>query len=175
MASITAPYIETQQVVTGTNYLLTIAESDTESGITRIEIGPYHFVGAAGQKKYPEAPTNELVPAGWGQIHWVQDEHGNSWLRFEGGIIVAKDGDRLFQFTSNFPPSNNGTAQLRIWRGNRPETFEANLPDYNQAPPARNSRRDTSGLGRVYQKWGCLPQVILCGTLAIALILSIKP
>jgi hypothetical protein len=153
MATITSPSIATQQVVTGINYELTIAESSTGTGITRIEIGPYFFEGAAGQIKYPEAPTNELCPAGWQQIHWVQESDGSSWLRFEGGIVRASDNERIFQFTSNFPPSSDGLAKLRIWRGSRSETFRANVPDYSQAPPLRNARRDSTGLGKFYRKW----------------------
>ena len=152
MASITSPQIETQLVVTGTNYQLTIAEASTETGITRIEIGPYYFTGATGQVKYPEAPTNEMVPSGWQQIHWVTERDGSSWLRFEGGIITADQGERVFQFTSNFPPSSSGLAKLRIWRGTRTEKFAVNVPDYDQKPPVRNSRRDSTGFGEIYKK-----------------------
>jgi hypothetical protein len=174
MASLTAPFIETQLVVTGTNYFLTIAETSDQNGITRIEIGPYYFDGAEGQKKYPESATNELVPAGWGPIHWVQESDGSSWLRFDGGKLVPSDGNRVFQFTSNFPPSNEGLAKLTVWRGTRSETFRLSVPDYNQKPPIRNSRRDSFGLGQVYQKWGCMPQVILCATIITAILLTLK-
>jgi hypothetical protein len=162
MASIIAPHIETQLVVTGTSYTLTIAEANSESGITRIEIGPYYFEGAKGQTKFPESPTNEMVPPGWEQIHWVEAEDGSFWLRFDGGVLLPEAGNQLFQFTSNFPPSSSGLAKLKVWRGNRSETFNENVPDYDQKPPKRNSRHDSTGLGQVYQKWGCMPQVILC-------------
>ncbi len=153
MASITAPNIETQQVVTGISYFLTIAESDSGTGITRVEIGPYFFEGTSERIKYPEAPTNELVPAGFSQIHWVQDPDGSSWLRFDGGTLRASDGEQVFHFTSNFPPSNEGLAKLRIRRGSRSETFEVNVPDYSNTPPKRNARRDSTGLGKYYRKW----------------------
>jgi hypothetical protein len=174
MASFTAPNIETQQVVNGINYQLTIAEFDTGPGITRVEIGPYYFDTSVGQVKYPEAPTNEMCPSGWEQIRWVQESDGSCWLRYNGGIILAEDNERIFQFTSNFPPSTIGTAKLKIWRGTRTETFEANVPDYTCEPPARNSRRDSTGLGAVYNKWGCMPQVILCVSTLVAVISILK-
>jgi hypothetical protein len=174
MPSITAPNIETQQVVTGTSYTLSISESSTGTGITCIEVGPYYFEGAAGQIKYPEAPTNEMCPADFGQCHWVQDAEGSSWLRWQGGIVKAEDHDRIFMFTSNYPPSTSGPAKLRIWRGTRPESFTVAAPDYSQKPPTRNARHDSTGLGSVYQQWGCLPQLVIVLTSIVAIALFLK-
>ena len=87
MPTITAPNIETQQVVTGISYTLSISESDTGTGITRIEIGPYYFDGPSGRVKFPEAPTNELCPADFQSCQWIVDPDGAAWLRFDGGII----------------------------------------------------------------------------------------
>jgi hypothetical protein len=172
MATFTSPNIETQLVVTGTSYQLAIAEADSGSGITRIEIGPYHFEGAAGQTKFPEAPTNEMCPDGWQQIQWVKDNDDSFWLRWEGGILLPEFGERIFQFTSNFPPSSDASARLRVWRGSRSETFQVRVPDYSQKPPARNSRHDSTGFGQIYQKWGCLPQVVLI-VLSLLAVLSL--
>lgn len=161
MASITAPLVETQQVVTGTMYQITLSEGANGNGITRLDIGPYRFPGAPPLVRYPEAPTNELCPPGFQQLHWVTDERGASYLRFEGGRITPRDGDVVFQFTSNFPPSTDGGAVLTVWRDSVSESFTVPLPDYTQQPPRLNSRHDSTGLGRVYKGAGCLPQFVL--------------
>ena len=145
MAMITAPYVETQQVVTGFMYQLQIAEETNGPGITRLDIGPYYFSGAAPQIKYPEAVTNEMTPPGWAAIRWFTDPAGASWLRWEGGRISAGDGEMLFQMTSNYPPGHSG-AGLYVWRGSRaPERFAIAAPDYSQPPPAVNPRHDVKG------------------------------
>ena len=59
MRAITAPMVETQPVVTGTLYQITLAEADGESGITRIEIGPYEFPGVP--VRYASAGFDNLV------------------------------------------------------------------------------------------------------------------
>src|SRR5450432_1993068 len=102
MPTITAPNFEVTRVVTGFMYELTISEDDSGSGITQIDIGPYKFEGTAPKVEYPEAVTNEGAPSGWSQIGWFTDSKGQSWLRYIGGVIMAGDGEALFQFTSNF-------------------------------------------------------------------------
>ena len=175
MATITAPLVETQQVVTGTMYQINVAEGTNGTGITRIDIGPYRFAGIPPQIKFPEAPTNELCPPGFHPVHWITDQRGASYLRFDGGRIEPGDGEVVFQLTSNFPPAMDGEAVLTVWRDNQSESFRVPVPDYTQRPPERNSRHDSTGLGRVYKGSGCLPQfilTILCvGTGIVALII----
>ena len=145
MASITAPFVETQQVVTGFMYQLQIGEEANGLGITRLDIGPYYFPGAAPQIRYPEAVTNEMTPPGWAAIRWYTDEAGASWLRWDGGRIVTEDGEMLFQMTSNYPPSQSGAA-LYVFRGKQgPERYAIAAPDYSQPPPAVNPRHDVKG------------------------------
>jgi hypothetical protein len=159
MALYTAPLMETEQVVSGINYQLTISEADGGTGITRIEFGPYRFPLRNGLVKYPEAPTNELCPSGWQQVGWVTGRDGASWLRFEGGVLYPEDGYKVFQFTSNFPPVTGGVHKMNVWRGTRIESFDVPVPDYSQPPPARNPRRDSTGLGAVYKQWGLFPKL----------------
>ncbi len=167
MASITAPYVETQQVVTGFMYQLQIAEEENGGGITRLDIGPYYFPGAAPQIKYPEAVTNEMTPPGWAAVRWFTDESGASWLRWEGGRIDQKDGEMLFQMTSNYPPSHSGAA-LYVWRGKQgTERYPIAAPDYSQPPPAVNPRHDVKGQLQFTQGTGCAPVFVL-GALGIA-------
>ena len=109
--------------------------------------------------KYPEAPTNELCPSGWQQVRWITDKSGNLWLRFEGGVLHPEDGYKVFQFTSNFPSVTGGVIKMNVWRGARIESFDVPVPDYSQPPPARNNRRDSTGLGWVYKQWGLFPKV----------------
>lgn len=161
MAMITAPYVETQQVVTGFMYQLQIAEEANGPGITQMDIGPYYFSGAAPQIKYPEAVTNEMTPPGWAAIRWFTDQAGASWLRWEGGRLDSQDGEMLFQMTSNYPPSNDSAA-LYVWRGKRdPERFAIAAPDYSQSPPAVNPRHDVKGQIAFTQGTGCAPLFIL--------------
>ena len=120
MPMITAPYVETQQVVTGFMYQLHIAEEANGPGITRLDIGPYFFGGAAGRVTYPEAVTNEMTPPGWQAIRWYTDEAGASWLRWEGGRLNSEDGEMLFQVTSNYPPSNYRRGPVCLARQPRP-------------------------------------------------------
>jgi|SRR5579883_527240 len=159
MPAITAPLVETQPVVTGIMYDMTINEEENGTGITRIDIGPYYFPGPT--PKYPEPVTNELAPSGWNSIRWVTDPDGTSWLRFEGGILRAEDGEVVFRYTSNFPPSTSGPAHLIVWRGSRKEDFNVPVPDYTQPAIRRNSRHDCTGQGAVYKQWGCFPQLVL--------------
>lgn len=161
MATISAPRVQTQQVVTGTMYQISIAETADGTGITRLEIGPYRFGGVQTQVKYPEAPTNELCPPGFHPLCWETDGKGVSFLRFDGGRIAAPDGEVVFQFTSNYPPAMDGDAVLTVWRGNVPESFRVPLPDYTQKPPQFNSRHDSTGLGRIYKGSGCIGHVLL--------------
>jgi hypothetical protein len=161
MASLTAPYVETQQVVTGFMYELHIAEETNGTGITRLDIGPYFFTGAADSIKYPEAVTNEMTPPGWAAVRWVTDVSGSSWLRWEGGRIDSEDGEMLFQLTSNYAASNSGAA-LYVWRGNRsPEKFAISAPDYTQPPPAVNPRHDIKGQVSFSKGSGCAPPLML--------------
>lgn len=167
MPTITSPLVETQKVVTGTIYQITIAEESGGSGITRIDIGPYQFPGVAPRVQFPEAVTNELCPPGWEQICWYVDPKGQAWLRYEGGRIMPEDGHLVFQYTSNYPPTSDGSAYMVIWHDNRSEKQMAPVPDYSVSPPKMNSRHDSTGLGRDYKQWGCMPQLVL-GALAIA-------
>jgi hypothetical protein len=161
MATITAPYVETQQVVTGFMYQLYIAEETNGPGITRLDIGPYFFSGTAAHTKYPEAVTNEMTPPGWAAIRWVTDEAGASWLRWEGGRLDSQDGEMLFQVTSNYPASNS-VAGLYVWRGQRaPERYAISAPDYSQHPPAINPRHDVKGQLAFTQGVGCAPVVVM--------------
>ena len=161
MAMITAPYVETQQVVTGFMYQLQIAEEANGPGITRMDIGPYFFSGAAPRIKYPEAVTNEMTPPGWAAIRWFTDEAGASWLRWEGGRLDSEDGEMLFQMTSNYPPSNS-SAGLYVWRGSRaPERYPIAAPDYSQPPPANNPRHDVKGQIAFAPGSGCAPLFLL--------------
>lgn len=159
MPAITAPLVETQPVVTGIMYQAALNEEAGGTGITRIDFGPYYFGGP--QPKYPEPVTNELVPPGWSPIRWVTESDGSSWLRFEGGTILPEDGEVVFRFTSNYPPSTSGPAHMLVWRGQRKEDFDVPVPDYTRPAIRRNSRHDCIGQGNVYQQWGCFPQLIL--------------
>lgn len=161
MPMITAPYVETQQVVTGFMYQLTIAEETNGPGITRLDIGPYFFIGAAGRMAYPEAVTNEMTPPGWQAIRWFTDEAGASWLRWEGGRLDSEDGEMLFQVTSNYPPSNTD-AGLYVWRSGRaPERYAISAPDYSAEPPVNNPRHDVKGQVAFVQGKGCAPVLAL--------------
>lgn len=169
MASITAPYVETQQVVTGFMYQLQIAEEANGPGITRLDIGPYYFSGVAPQMKYPEAVTNEMTPPGWAAIRWYTDEAGASWLRWDGGQIATEDGEMLFQMTSNYPPSQSGAA-LYVRRGSRDsERYAIAAPDYSQPPPAVNPRHDVKGQLQFAQGTGCAPLLVFAVVGAVAL------
>ena len=170
MASITAPYVETSQVVTGFLYQLSIAEEENGPGITRLDIGPYYFSGAAPQIKYPEAVTNEMTPPGWSAIRWFTDEAGASWLRWDGGRIGADAGEMLFQMTSNYPPSQSGAA-LYVHRGRQgPERYAVAAPDYSQAPPANNPRHDVKGQLQFAPGSGCAPVFALAAAGLAALV-----
>ena len=161
MAMITAPYVETQQVVTGFLYQLSIAEETNGPGITRLDIGPYFFGGAAPRTKYPESVTNEMTPPGWAAIRWFTDEAGASWLRWDGGRIASEDGEMLFQMTSNYPPSSSGVG-LYVWRGPRdPQRYPIAAPDYSQSPPAVNPRHDVKGQVAFTKGVGCAPLFLL--------------
>ena len=164
MATITAPYVETQQVVTGFMYQLHVGEEQNGQGITRLDIGPYFFAGAAPQVKYPEAVTNEMCPPGWQAVRWVTDDGGASWLRWQGGILYPEDGEMLFQLTSNYPPSNTDAA-LHVWRvgGKSPERYAISAPDYTQAPPENNPRHDVLGQKSFVKGKGCAPVVLAVG------------
>jgi hypothetical protein len=170
MPTITAPNIEVTQVVTGFIYEISISEDDSGSGITRIEIGPYFFSGVPPRVVYPEAVTNELTPSGWSQIGWITDTKGQSWLRFNGGVIKPGDGEAIFQFTSNYKAAAGSGPRLVVWHGARSETFDVPVPDYSSEPPLRNSRHDSTGLGKVYRQSGCMPQTVLCCLIAASLI-----
>ena len=169
MAAITAPYVETQQVVTGFIYQLHIAEEDNGPGITRLDIGPYFFTGAPPQVKYPEAVTNEMCPPDWQAIRWVTDDGGASWLRWQGGRITAAEGEQILQLTSNYPPSNTG-AQLHVWRAGAKtaERFTVSAPDYSQEPPRNNPRHDVKGQKSFAQATGCAPLLALGAVIAVA-------
>ncbi|HEY3329974.1 MAG TPA: hypothetical protein VGK19_08145 [Capsulimonadaceae bacterium] len=170
MPTISAPLVETQQVVTGTLYQIAIAEGANGTGITRLEIGPYRFAGIPPQYKYPEAPTNELCPPDFKPVRWVTNEKGESYLRFEGGRIMPEDGDAIFQLTSNFPPSSGNGPVITIYRDNKTEDFVVPVPDYTQKPAKLNSRHDSTGLGRVYKQTGCMPQLILSAMGIVAVV-----
>ena len=142
MAAITAPYVETQQVVTGFIYQLHIAEQENGQGITRLDIGPYFFPGAPPQVKYPEAVTNEMCPPDWQAVRWVTDAGGASWLRWQGGRLHAEDGEQIFQLTSNYPPATPTRRSMSGGRGRR-------APSGSPSPPrtTRRSRpRTTPGM-----------------------------
>jgi hypothetical protein len=162
MPTVTAPYVETQQVVTGFMYQLYIAEADGGPGITRLDIGPYRFEGIPPTVKYPEAVTNEMCPVGWQAIRWVTDESGASWLRWQGGILNDTDGEVIFQLTSNYPSSNTGAA-LYVYRGSRraPERFPIAAPDYTASPPDINPRHDVVGRTAFAGRAGCAPAILL--------------
>jgi hypothetical protein len=168
MPAITAPLVETQPVVTGIMYQVVLNEEENGPGITRIDIGPYYFQGP--QPKYPEPVTNEMSPSGWGAIRWVTDSDGTSWLRYDGGILRPEDGEVLFRFTSNYPPSTSGPAHMVVWHGGRKEDFDVPVPDYTQPAIRRNSRHDCVGQGAVYKQWGCFPQLVLIALGLITLI-----
>ena len=168
MPMITAPYVETQQVVTGFMYQLHIAEETNGPGITRLDIGPYFFGGAEGRVKFPEAVTNEMTPPGWQAIRWHTDAAGASWLRWEGGRLDAEDGEMLFQVTSNYPPSSSDAA-LHVWRGSRaPERYAIAAPDYSSEPPANNPRHDVKGQAAFAGKTGCAPVIALLALVGAA-------
>jgi len=170
MPTLTAPYVETQQVVTGFMYELHIAEETNGPGITRLDIGPYFFSGARDSVKYPEAVTNEMTPPGWQAVRWITDASGASWLRWEGGRIDTEDGEMLFQLTSNYPPSNSDAA-LYVWRGNRaPEKYAVSAPDYSQPPPEVNPRHDVKGQVSFAKGAGCAPPLVFAlGLIAAAM------
>ena len=170
MPTITAPLVETQHVVTGTLYQVTIGEEQNGSGITRLDIGPYQFPGVAPNLDFPEAVTSELTPPGWEPIRWIVDSKGSAWLRFEGGRLLPQDGEMVFQYTSNHPPVSDGSQYMVVWRDGRSDKHIAPVPDYSVPPPKLNSRHDSTGLGRDYKQWGCLPQLVigLLSLLAIA-------
>jgi hypothetical protein len=169
MPTITAPNIEVTQVVTGFIYELSIAEDDSGTGITRLDIGPYFFEGVPPRVRYPEAVTHEMSPPDWQAIRWITDAKGQSWLSYQGGVIHPDDGEVLFQFTSNRPSATKAGPSLIVWHGTRSDSYDVPVPDYSVAAPARNSRHDISGLGRVYKQAGCMPQVVLsCLSLAAA-------
>ncbi len=166
---LTAPYIETQQVVTGFLYQLHIAEESSGAGITRLDIGPYFFGGAAERVPYPEAVTNEMTPPGWQAIHWHTDEAGASWLRWEGGRLDAEDGELIFQMTSNYPPGR-GDAALYVGRG-RPASPSPPLTTRStprSSTPATTSRaRWPSPRVRVAPRcccWASPASAFWCGT-----------
>lgn len=171
MPTVTAPNVETQQVVTGFMYQLTIGEEQNGQGITRLDIGPYFFPGAAPQIKYPEAVTNEMCPRDWQPIRWYTDDAGASWLRWQGGRLFPEDGEMLFQFTSNYPPSNTDAA-LYVWRAKAksPERYAISAPDYSQPPPQINPRHDVVGQKAFAQGSGCAPLVLMAGTALFTLL-----
>ena len=168
MPTQTAPYVETQQVVTGTMYQLYIAEESDGRGITRMDIGPYYFDGVVPRVKYPEAVTNEMCLPGWEGIRWYTDNSGASWLRWQGGILEPETGEVIFQMTSNYPAAGDA-AGLYVWRRGKdqPVRYPIQAPDYSKAPPHINPRHDVTGLGTTFApKSGCAPVVlglILCG------------
>lgn len=166
MPTVTAPYVETQQVVTGFMYQLLIGEEENGQGITRLDIGPYFFPGAPPQIKYPEAVTNEMCPPDWQAVRWVTDDSGASWLRWQGGCLRPEDGETIFQMTSNYPPSDTA-ATLHVSRGSgkASEKYAINAPDYSQAPPQINPRHDVIGQKEFAQRHGCAPLLILAGTI----------
>lgn len=170
MPSVTAPYVEVSQVVTGFMYQLHVGEGAGGPGITRLDIGPYFFPGAPPQIKYPEAVTNEMCPPGWQAVRWVTDDAGASWLRWEGGRLDPEDGENLFQVTSNYPASNTGAA-LHVFRGPRKEAerFAISAPDYAQEPPAVNPRHDVIGQ-KQFAAPGCAPVLALLGGVGFLLL-----
>lgn len=171
MPSLTAPFVEVTQVVTGFMYQLHIAEETGQPGITRLDIGPYFFSGAPPQIRYPEAVTNELCPPDWQAVRWVTDEGGQSWLRWQGGTLTAEDGVTTFQLTSNYPAANTGAA-LHVFRGPKraPDRFTISAPDYAQPPPANNSRHDVKGQAQFVGP-GCAPSLVLSVLAFVGLLL----
>ncbi len=169
MAAITAPYVETHQVVTGFIYQLYVAEEDNGQGITRLDIGPYFFSGAPPQVKYPEAVTNEMCPPDWQAVRWVTDAGGASWLHWQGGRVTSEDGEQIFQLTSNYPPDNSG-AQLHVWRAGAKsaERFSIAAPDYSQEPPRNNPRHDVKGQKSFVGSSGCAPLFAFAALVAAA-------
>lgn len=167
MPTVTAPYVETQQVVTGFMYQLHIGEENNGQGITRLDIGPYFFSGVPPQIKYPEAVTNEMCPPDWQAVRWFTDEAGASWLRWQGGRLHTEDGEAIFQLTSNYPPSNTDAA-LYVWRGSSlsPEKYAISAPDYSQSPPQINPRHDVVGQKTFAKRNGCAPIIVMAGSLA---------
>lgn len=171
MPTVTAPYVETQQVVTGFMYQLQIAEEENGQGITRLDFGPYYFSGAPPQVKYPEAVTNEMCPRDWQAIRWHTDDAGASWLRWQGGSLLPEDGETIFQLTSNYPPSNTA-ASLHVWRGNSrtSEKYAITAPDYSQTPPQINPRHDVVGQKEFAQRHGCAPLLIMAAAIGALLL-----
>lgn len=173
MPTVTAPYVETQQVVTGYIYQLHIGEEQNGQGITRLDIGPYFFPrSVGGTTKYPEAVTNEMCPPGWDAVRWYTDEAGASWLRWEGGRLDTEDGEAIFQLTSNYPSANTEAA-LYVWRGNgrTPERYAISAPDYSQTPAQINPRHDVKGQKQFAKGSGCAPPMVLAlGAFAVALV-----
>jgi hypothetical protein len=171
MPTVTAPYVETQQVVTGYMYQLHVGEGESGQGITRLDIGPYFFPGAPPQIKYPEAVTNEMCPRDWQPIRWYTDEAGASWLRWQGGRLFPEDGEMIFQFTSNYP-AVNADASLYVWHGASasPERYTISAPDYSQPPPQINPRHDVIGQKLFAQGKGCAPAVLMAGLAVLALV-----
>ncbi len=170
MPTLTAPYVETQQVVTGYMYQLHISEESNGPGITRLDIGPYYFAGHLPLVKYPEAVTNEMCPPGWQAVRWVTDESGASWLRWQGGVLKAEDGEAIFQLTSNYPSRDDGVPALHVWRSGRkaPERYAIPAPDYSQAPPTVNPRHDVVGKSSFAARTGCAPVLIVAGLGSLA-------
>jgi hypothetical protein len=171
MPTVTAPYVETQQVVTGFMYQLHIAEEENGQGITRLDIGPFRFEGTPPLVKYPEAVTNEMCPPDWQAIRWVTDESGTSWLRWQGGRLDMSDGEQIFQMTSNYPPTTSG-ANLYVHRGagRAPEKYSVPTPDYSKAPPQINPHHDVIGKTTFVPGAGCAPILLLAlgGLIALA-------
>lgn len=171
MPTVTAPYVETQQVVTGFIYQLHIGEETDRPGITRLDIGPYFFTDAGPQKKYPEAVTNEMCPPGWNAVRWYTDEAGASWLRWQGGRLLPEDGEAIFQLTSNYPATNTDAA-LYVWRGNAktPDRYAISAPDYSQTPAKINPRHDVTGKKQFAKGSGCAPPLVFAlAALCVAL------
>jgi hypothetical protein len=167
MPTVTAPYVETQQVVTGFIYQLQIAAEENGQGITRLDIGPYFFAGASPQVKYPEAVTNEMCPKDWQPVRWYTDEAGASWLRWQGGRLAPEDGEVIFQLTSNYPPTNTEAALYVTHVGSKStERYAISAPDYSQPPPKINSRRDVVGQKAFASSKGCAPILLMAFALA---------
>jgi len=190
MPTVTAPYIETSQVVTGFMCQLHIAEGAGGQGITKLEIGPFRFPGTPPLVKYPEAVTNEMCPPGWAAIHWITDASGQSWLRWQGGRLSHEDGEVIFQMTSNYPPTHEHVGPaLCVYRGSsdKGERYEIPTPDYSTPPPQINPRHDVIGKGGTFVRGtvdedgkkvakmsgaGCVPMIAL--TLAPLIMAVVK-
>ena len=190
MPTVTAPYIDTQQVVTGFMYQLHIAEQSGGQGITRMDIGPYRFPGSPPLVKYPEAVTNEMCPPGWSAIRWITDASGQSWLRWQGGRLNHEDGEVIFQMTSNYPATHETAGPaLYVFRGGseKSERFEIPTPDYSTPPPQINPRHDVIGKGTTFVRGtvdedgkkvakmtgaGCVPAITL--TLSPAIVAVVR-